>query len=160
MKMSPMAGFAGGSPLVGKPGTPGTAPAAVQVAHAAKVGQTERPVAPVEAGKRPAKLEEENPGSAARRTLAAAVRAAMLREMRAEGMRAVATADGEEEAPRQAGRPVPALVLGELMARVTSRAILPLLPEPPTPAREAFAEAIVALRSGIRRNGMAEGSRA
>lgn len=47
---------------------------------------------------------------------------------------------------------------GEVLVQITARAALPLLPEPPSPARAAFTEAVIALRAGLRGSGPASGS--
>jgi hypothetical protein len=142
--MSPFVGSAASAPTVLSP----VATGAVQPVLAAArptAPATSRPVLPIERVTMVRPASEDAPGSDARRTLAAAVRKAA---MNAAGPSSAESGDAQPATVR----PVP-LPPSELIARVTARAALPVLPEPASPAREAFAEAIIALRSGIRLDG-------
>jgi hypothetical protein len=110
--------------------------------------ETVRPVEQAAPAARIAAPREDAAAAAAR--LVAALRTASLwSPLRRDG------AEGHAPAGTgAAGNPA----AGEVLVQITARAALPLLPEPPSPARAAFTEAVIALRAGLRGSGPAAGT--
>lgn len=92
--------------------------------------------------------------AAARDKLEAAVRSAFLHGLMRGAARIskAATASSATPAPQRPAPPVRDMLLQEIIARVSIQAVrLPVLPEPATPSRDAFAEAVLAMRTGLKR---------
>lgn len=103
----------------------------------------------------PAAASREDAAAAARDKIAAAVRSAFLQGL-VQGAAKLGGLAGAETAsvPKVGQAPHQEVLLEEIMARISVQAVrLPVLPEPATPARDAFTEAVLAMRTGLRKTG-------
>jgi hypothetical protein len=148
ISLPPGTGTLFGKPVADAPATP-----SIPLPRAATAPTVARPVLPVEAALRsgePRGGSSDATVAAARRTLAVAVRSNAVKPEPVPAGR-------EADAPARPAPTAPAsLWREELLARIARPGGLPLLPEPASPARSAFAEAVLALRSGIGRDGAAD----
>jgi hypothetical protein len=145
----------GASTLLGKPVLGAPAAVALSGKRGAEKPTVARPVPPAEAARAADPTRDsvaDAPAAGARRALAAAVRSAALN-------RAALPTGPEVDAPSAPFGLAPAAATAawreKMLARIASPGGLPLLPEPSSPARSAFAEAVLALRTGIGRDGAA-----